>query len=187
MEKIRALKETAKDMAKRDKLNIKQATEQLAKDEVNDILRYAKTDNRDPIQTITEISKKKLRVDKVISTGEELPDVIRKLLGQENNMKNTVLQTVSNLSTQATNKMMFDKLGEMMTRTGQLFKNKEAAELAYKITPDKLGKGVRQVDKIDGLGLLKTNTSKLYGPIDLINDITTLQGPLDSLAKIPTL
>ncbi len=183
--KNRALKETAKDMAKRDKLNIKQATEQLAKDEVNDILRYAKTDNRDPIQTITEISKKKLRVDKVISTGEELPDVIRKLLGQENNMKNTVLQTVSNLSTQSTNKMMFDKLGEMMTRTGQLFKNKEAAELAYKITPDKLGKGVRQVDKIDGLGLLKTNTSKLYGPIDLINDITTLQGPLDSLAKIP--
>ena len=183
--KNRALKETAEDMAKRDKIPLKQATEKLARDEVNDILRYAKTDNRDPIQTITQISKKKLRIDKVISTGEELPDVIRKLLGQENNMKNTVLQTVSNLSTQSTNKMMFDQLGEMMTRTGQLFKNKEAAELAYRITPDKLGKGVRQVDKIDGLGLLKTNTSKLYGPIDLINDMTTLQGPLDNLAKIP--
>ena len=183
--KNRALKETAKDIAKRDRIPLKQATEKLARDEVNDILRYAKTDNRDPIQTITQISKKKLRIDKVISTGEELPDVIRKLLGQENNMKNTVLQTVSNLSTQSTNKMMYDKLGEMMTRTGQLFKTKEAAELAYRVTPDKLGKGVRQVDKIDGLGLLKTNTSKLYGPIDLINDITTLQGPLDSLAKIP--
>ena len=183
--KNRALKETAEDMAKRDRIPLKQATEKLARDEVNDILRYAKTDNRDPIQTITQISKKKLRIDKVISTGEELPDVIRKLLGQENNMKNTVLQTVSNLSTQSTNKRMFDKLGEMMTRTGQLFKNKEAAELAYRITPDKLGKGVRQVDKIDGLGLLKTNTSKLYGPIDLINDMTTLQGPLDNLAKIP--
>ena len=183
--KNRALKETAEDMAKRDRIPLKQATEKLARDEVNDILRYAKTDNRDPIQTITQISKKKLRIDKVISTGEELPDVIRKLLGQENNMKNTVLQTVSNLSTQSTNKRMFDQLGEMMTRTGQLFKNKEAAELAYRITPDKLGKGVRQVDKIDGLGLLKTNTSKLYGPIDLINDMTTLQGPLDNLAKIP--
>ena len=104
--KNRALKETAKDIAKRDRIPLKQATEKLARDEVNDILRYAKTDNRDPIQTITQISKKKLRIDKVISTGEELPDVIRKLLGQENNMKNTVLQTVSNLSTQSTNKMM---------------------------------------------------------------------------------
>ena len=140
-------------MAKRDGTTLKQATEQLAKDEVNDILRFAKTDNRDPIQTLTEISKKKLKVDDVLATGEELPDVIRKLLGAENNMKNTVLQTVSNLSTSSANKMMFDNLGELMVRTGQLFKTKEeAAELAYRITPDKLGKSVRQVGKIDGLG-----------------------------------
>ena len=52
-------------------------------------------------------------------------------------MKNTVLQTVSNLSTSSANKMMFDNLGELMVRTGQLFKTKEAAELAYRITPDK--------------------------------------------------
>ena len=131
-------------MAKRDGTTLKQATEQLAKDEVNDILRFAKTDNRDPIQTLTEISKE-LKTDDVLATGEELPDVIRKLLGAENNMKNTVLQTVSNLSTSSANKMMFDNLGELMVRTGQLFKTKEAAELAYRITPDKLGKSVRQL------------------------------------------
>ena len=67
-----------------------------AKNEVNDLLRFAKTDNRDPIQTLTEISKKRLRSDKVISTGEELPEVIANVLGKDNNLKNTVLQTVSN-------------------------------------------------------------------------------------------
>ena len=181
--KNRAMKDTAKQIAKRDGLPIKQATEKLARDEVNDLLRFAKTDNRDPIQTLTEISKKRLRSDKVISTGEELPEVIANVLGKDNNLKNTVLQTVSNLSTQTTNKMMFDRLGELMVRTGQLFKTREAAEIAYRITPDKLGKGVRQVGKIDGIGLLKTETSKLYGPIDLINDITTMKGPLDDLAQ----
>ena len=69
-------------------------------------------------------------------------------------MKNTVLQTVSNLL-HLFKQMMFDNLGELMVRTGQLFKTKEA-ELAYRITPDKLGKSVRQVGKIDGLGLLKS-------------------------------
>ena len=43
-------------------------------------------------------------MDKFIATGEELPDVIRKLLGEEKNLRNTVLQTVSTLSTQSTNK-----------------------------------------------------------------------------------
>ena len=89
IKKNRSMKVTATQMAKRDGTTLKQATEQLAKDEVNDILRFAKTDNRDPIQTLTEISKKKLKVDDVLATGEELPDVIRKLLGAENNMKNT--------------------------------------------------------------------------------------------------
>ena len=79
--------------------------------------------------------------------------------------------------------MMFDRLGELMVRTGQLFKTREAAELAYRITPDKLGKGVRQVGKIDGIGLLKTETSKLQGPRDLIKDSTTMKGPLDDLAQ----
>ena len=55
IKKNRSMKVTATQMAKRDGTTLKQATEQLAKDEVNDILRFAKTDNRDPIQTLTEI------------------------------------------------------------------------------------------------------------------------------------
>ena len=37
-----------------------------------------------------------------IQTGEELPDVIKKLLGEENNLRSSVMQTTSSLVTQAT-------------------------------------------------------------------------------------
>ena len=177
------LKETAIKMAKRDGTNLATATEQLAKDQVNDILRYAKTDNKDPIQILTNISKKKLRSDNLIVTGEELPDVIRKVLGQENDLRNTVLQTISNISTQSTYKTMFDRLGEMLLRQNVLFKSREAAEFALGITPG--GRGIRQVGKIDGLGLLRSNTSELFGSIDAVERLTSLKGPLDSLASLP--
>ena len=183
--KNKDLKETAIKMARRDGTTAAVARSKLAKDQVNDIIEFAKTDNRDPIQTITEISKKKLRSDNVISTGEELPDVIRKVMGEENNMKNVVLQTISNLSTQSTNKIMFDRLGEALVQSKQLFKTREAAEFGYEITADKLGKAVTRVGKIDGLGLLKSDASKLFGPADMINRMTTLKGPLDALAQLP--
>jgi len=183
--KNKDLKETAAKMARRDGISISAAKNQLAKDQINDIIQYAKTDNRDPIQTIIEISKKKLRSDNIISTGEELPDVIRKVMGEENNMKNVVLQTVSNLATQSTNKLMFDRLGEALVRSKQLYKTREAAEFGYQITPDKLGKAITRVGKIDGLGLLNSNASRLFGPEDMINRMTTLKGPLDTLAQLP--
>ena len=183
--KNKDLKETAIKMARRDGTTAAVARSKLAKDQVNDIIEFAKTDNRDPIQTITEISKKKLRSDNVISTGEELPDVIRKVMGEENNMKNVVLQTISNLATQSTNKIMFDRLGQALVQSKQLFKTREAAEFGYEITADKLGKAVTRVGKIDGLGLLKSDASKLFGPADMINRMTTLKGPLDALAQLP--
>ena len=60
-----------------------QAANEIAAENVESILRYAKTDNKDPIQILTSIAKKKLDMDKFIATGEEIPDVIRKLLGEE--------------------------------------------------------------------------------------------------------
>ena len=55
-------------------------------------------------------------MDKFIATGEEIPDVIRRLLGEEKNLRNTVLQTISTLSTSSTNKLMFDRLAEVLIR-----------------------------------------------------------------------
>ena len=72
-------------------------------------------------------------MDKFIATGEELPDVIRKLLGEENNLRNTILQTVSILKTQSTNKAMFDRLAEVLIKQKQLFKTRQQAEIGLNI------------------------------------------------------
>ena len=176
---------TAKSNAKRDGITLSQAKQQLAKDQINDILRAAKTDNKDPIQILTEISKKKLKSDKVLVSGEELPEVIRKVLGEERNVRNVVLQTIANLSTQSANKMMFDRMGEVMLRQGVLFKTAEEAASALRMLPDQLGSTITRVGRIKGLGLLQSETSNLYGPLDVIQRMTNLKGPLDFLAEIP--
>ena len=72
IKKNKSMKETAGQMAKRDGTTQTQATEQLAKDEVNDIIRFAKTDNRDHTNSYTEISKKKLKTDDVLTTTGEV-------------------------------------------------------------------------------------------------------------------
>ena len=53
------------------------------------------------------ISKNQLRSDKLIKTGEELPDAIKKLLGEENNLKSSVLQTTSHAITHAKKQSYF--------------------------------------------------------------------------------
>ena len=63
-----------------------------------------------------------------IATGEELPTVIKNLLGQQNNLKASVMTTVSSMVTQSTNKMLFDRLAKELQRAGILFKTEEAAK-----------------------------------------------------------
>jgi len=163
-----------------------QAANEIAAENVESILRYAKTDNKDPIQILTSIAKKKLDMDKFIATGEEIPDVIRRLLGEEKNLRNTVLQTISTLSTSSTNKLMFDRLAEVLIRQKQLFRTRQQAERGLNIARE--GGKIRRIPlsvEIPGVGLMKTKLSGLYGPADRVNQILTLKGPLDALAQMP--
>ena len=99
------LKERVIAKIKIDKISKADAEIAVIGDQVEEILRYAKTANKDPIQILTSIAKKKLQMNKFLATGEELPDVIRRFLGQEKNLRNEILQTVSTLSTSSTNKL----------------------------------------------------------------------------------
>ena len=56
-----------------------------------------------------------------------MPDAIKKLLGQEDNLKSSVLQTTSSAITQSVNKRTFDKLAETGLKEGWLFRSREAA------------------------------------------------------------
>jgi hypothetical protein len=117
---------------------------------MKNILRTAKSDVIDPINALKDINKQYLRLNKSILSGEELPLTIRKLLGEENNLKSSVLQTTSNFLTQTINKKLYDEIANIGLKEGWL----------------KTAKGIesnfQKIGKIPGLGLMESKISKLY-------------------------
>ena len=166
-------------------LGIGAGRSKIAEQQVDSIINYAKTNGAklDPVMALQRVAEKQLDMDKFLKTGEELPDVIRKVLGEEKNLRNQVLQTLSTVSTQTANKTMFDRLGDVLKKQKLLFDNAEDARIKYNIAPG--GAGIRNVGEIKGLGFLKSTMSKLYGPDDLIQTVTNLKGPLDAMAQMP--
>jgi len=138
------------------------------------ILQTGKQDNVDPLRLLQGVAKYDLRSDQILKTGEELPDAIKKLLGQEDNLKASVLQTTSHAITQSVNKKMLDRLADVGQKEGWLFKSREAG----------IGKGILDVSdnpigKLKGLGLLQSPMSKLYGSKQVTQALKGTPGTLD--------
>ena len=107
--------------------------------------------------------------DKMIRTGEELPDAIKRLLGEEDNLKASVLTTTSHAITQSVNKQTFDKLAKVGLDEGWLFKTRE----------DAIGRGIadvglKPIGKIKGLGMLQSDMSKLFGSNQVMQALPAL-------------
>ena len=145
---------------------------------VKSILQSGKQNNSDPLQLLKSISKYDLKSDKIIRTGEELPDAIKKLLGEENNLKSSVLTTTSHAITQSVNKRMLDKLAKLGVDEGWLYKTREDA-----IARGVLDAGKSPVGKLKGLGLLQSNMSKLYGSNQVMNALRGTPGKLDGFIQ----
>ena len=152
-----------------------QALDAYAESVVHKILTDTKTDGVDPLKLLQQVSKNQLRSDKLIKTGEELPDAIKKLLGEENNLKSSVLQTTSHAITQAVNKQTLDKLADLGLKQGWLFKSEAAALNA---APD-----AQLIGNLEHLGILKTKMSKLYATADMAKAIKGAPGKLDGLLQ----
>jgi hypothetical protein len=148
-----------------DNVTLNQIKDSAAKDMVRKILRLGKQDSADPIVNLQNISKF-LDLKRFIGTGDELPTVIKNLLGQENSLKGSVLATNAAMTTQISNKLMFDKLGPVLEKAGILFRSEAAARKAGILDPVK-------ITKAEGLGLLKSDLIKpknpYYGGKDLID------------------
>ena len=152
------------------------ARELQAEAMVKEVLRLGKQDMFDPIQNLNKIGES-LKIKNFIATGEELPTVIKNLLGQQNTLKSSVLTTTSSMVTQSTNKMLFDRLATELTKARILFKTEEAAKRAG-ITNPAVVSGAR------GLGEMKTLLqdvkNPLYGASDIVEALTSTKGPLDA-------
>ena len=124
-----------------------------------DSMRY---EMNDPIEGLNRAVKKNLGMDDLlIQTGEELPTALKKLLGEENNLKASVLQTTSSLVTQAAQKISRDKIAEMGLKGGWLFRSSDEARDVGKLLNSE------QV-KETGTGLLHTELVGLSGAPELI-------------------
>ena len=157
VKKNKDLRESAKTL-KTSKMTDAQAQNAFAEALVNKILTHTKQDGIDPLKLLQQISKNQLRSDKLIRTGEELPDAIKRLLGEEDNLKASVLQTTSHAITQAVNKQTYDELAKIGLEEGWLFADE--ASKARNFDAVKVG-------ELKGLGILKSKISKLYASKDM--------------------
>jgi hypothetical protein len=157
-----------------------QARTEYAKELVFNILRTGKVNSNDPMKALTEIGKQ-ININKIINTGEELPSVIRKLLGEEKNLRASVVNTVSDMYTNIANKQMMDQLSDILVQQGYLYKNASAAKINGIFNPIKVsGNGAR---KIEGIGLLKTKMDDLYGAGDVVESLINFKGPMDFIIQ----
>jgi len=161
---------------KTSKMSNAQALDAYADSLVHKILTNTKTDGIDPLKLLQQVSKNQLRSDKLVKTGEELPDAIKKLLGEENNLKASVLQTTSHAITQAVNKQTLDKLAKVGLDEGWLFKSEADAIAKNAFDAQKIG-------DLQSLGILKTGMSKLYATADMAKAIKGAPGKLDGLLQ----
>jgi hypothetical protein len=155
------LKESAVQTLKKPKMNNEDAFKEMAETTVDGILRAGKQDGVDPLNVIRRIAKKDLRLDTLVKTGDELPATIRKLLGEENNLRSSVLLTANNAITQSINKMAMDKLAKIGVDEGWLFVNENIAK-------NKRFFDVQKIGDLKSLGLMKTNMSKLFASPELV-------------------
>ena len=173
VKKNKDIRESALKELKTKNMTDTQALQEMAESLTNKILVHTKQDGVDPLRILQNISKDTLRSDKLIRTGEELPDVIKKLLGEENNLKSSVLQTTSHAITQAVNKQTLDKLAKIGIDEGWLFKDKTIADARRMFDVEKVG-------DLKGLGLLKTGMSKLYASKDMAKALKGAPGTFDN-------
>jgi hypothetical protein len=157
--------------------SVDEALKEYAEILTQNILQQGKTNADDPLKTLQFISRDILKSDDFLKTGDELPVVIKQLLGEEKNLKSSVLQTVTSMITSTTNKRLFDQLAELGKRQGWLFESREAARAAGILD-------AKQIARLPGLGLLQSDDlTRLYGSSELAESIRGSVGFLDKLMQ----
>ena len=152
------------------------ALKEQAKRIVDNILYTGRAEKIDPISALRKIGLKFLRNDnyKFLKRGEELPDVIQKLLGKGDNLRSQVAMTTSEMMTQVYTKNAYDALAKVLQKSGQLVKT-EAEALKFP--------GYERINKVPGLGVMSSDIQGLYASLELANALKSSRGPLDKLIE----
>ena len=155
--------------------------EKYSDDLVNNIIAKGKTANIHPIKILQNIGSKEMRMDKFrfLKTGEELPEVIKKLLGEEKDLRAQVMFTVADAYASTATKQGFDVMAKIGRNNGWLFDSAEAAKTKF-VNPVK-------INKIDRLNSMTSNIEKMYTSPEIANVLKATGTPLDVMTKIPVI
>ena len=78
--------------------SIAEAIDEFASLKVADIMHTARYEMSDPFKALENIAFRKLGLDDIsLVTGDELPKAIKALLGEEKNLRSSLLQTTGNI------------------------------------------------------------------------------------------
>jgi hypothetical protein len=146
------------------------------------ILQLGKVDNRNPFEVLRKIGER-YNLEGFLKEGENLPEVLNKLLGKGevkglDGLKNNILFTTSSMMGAVANKQMYDSLARVLL-------NKDVFRTAAEARAAKKTMEVVQIGRIDGLSGLQTELSKLYTDARTAKVLTSNRGPLDILTEIP--
>jgi hypothetical protein len=133
--------------------NIKKYAEDVA----NKILVSGRGEGRNPLQMLKHIGQNILRDKKYkfLRTGEELPDAIRKLLGQENNLKASIMFTTTDAVAALAQKRAADFIAQSGLKNGWLFADEATAITKFP--------NAQQITNLPLLGnQMKTNLTNLW-------------------------
>jgi hypothetical protein len=151
---------------------------QAATDMVDSILATGKVEGKDPLTILKFIAQKIMQGKKYkfLKTGEELPKVIRELLGQEKNVKFSVMTTGMDLVNQNMAKVAADFMAKQGLKDGWLFTSREAARKAY-VMP-------AQIRRVPRMGnYLKTDLEGLWTSPEYQQMFMGLGTPFANLVK----
>ncbi len=159
--------------------------DKYADDMINHFLAQSKKGGVNPVKVLKDIGFHKdqpsLRMEKLqfLKTGEELPDVIKKLLGKEKDLRSQVLFTVSDVIASNASKNGFDMIARIGLKNGWLFKTPEQAITRFK--------NPQQIGQIERLGGLKSELEQLWTKPEFVKMLQSTGTPLDVIARIPVL
>ena len=159
-------------------MSIVNGQKEYARTIVDDILYTGKAEKMDPIDALRKIGTRFLRNDdyKFLKKGEDLPDAIRKLLGEQTSLRSSVLTTSAEMMGQVYTKRSFDELYNVLKKSGQVVDN-EALAIS------KIGPGAQRINKIPGLGVMSSTLQGKYGSKELVEGLANTGGLLDKLIK----
>tara|TARA_R100001086_G_scaffold102626_2_gene51505 strand:+ start:816 stop:5198 length:4383 start_codon:yes stop_codon:yes gene_type:complete len=179
--------------------NYEKELDKFAKAQIQKIIRTGKANDKDPLARMQYIAKEILKkgepgnpIQNIIKTGEELPEAVRRVLGEEIKMikrggkevgieiepfRNTVLSTVTDMITTVANSNKYKQFVKLGLEEGFLFKSEAAAG----------GRVVSKIGKGDFSGLrtdIPDELADLYTTLEIKKAIHGVSsGFLDSMLK----